>query len=289
MLAKKLIFTADDYGMCETVNQAIDECMAAGVVRAACAMANMPAFGPTVDFRKRFPESSLGIHWTLTEGQPVLPALKVPSLVRSDGSFYPPSALRKRWLRRQVSTTDVESELQAQYQRFHEAAGQPDFWNSHQNFHVWPGLFQICVALGRRLRIPRMRSHRRYTVPRDRTASSFHLSHPVSWLKSQVISRWARYARSQGMLMPDGLVYMPGYGADQASLEEVVTRLPWDSIRDTVEIIVHPATTTFNPLFHRHAERRVLEYQLLKDTRLSARFQSLGVELINFQALRSIQ
>ena len=89
--------------------------------------------------------------------------------------------------------------------------------------------------------------------------------------------------------MPDGLVYMPGYGADHASLEEVVTRLPWDSIKDTVEIIVHPATTAFNPLFHRHAERRVLEYQLLKDARLSARFQSLGVELINFQALRNIQ
>ena len=197
MLAKKLIFTADDYGMCETVNQAIDECMAAGVVRAACAMANMPAFGPTVDFRKRFPESSLGIHWTLTEGQPVLPALKVPSLVRSDGSFYPPSALRKRWLRQQVSTTDVESELQAQYQRFHEAAGEPDFWNSHQNFHVWPGLFQICVTLGQRLRIPKMRSHRRYTVPRDRTAISYHLSHPVSWLKSRVISQWAKIAKSR--------------------------------------------------------------------------------------------
>ena len=54
MLAKKLIFTADDYGMCETVNQAINECMAAGVVRAACAMANMPAFRPTVDFPRDF-------------------------------------------------------------------------------------------------------------------------------------------------------------------------------------------------------------------------------------------
>ena len=288
-MAKKLIFTADDYGMCEPVNQAIDECLAAGVVRATCAMANMSAFGPTVDFRERFPESSLGIHWTLTEGQPVLPALKVPSLVRSDGSFYPPSALRKRWLRRQVSTTDVESELQAQYQRFHEAAGEPDFWNSHQNFHVWPGLFQICVALGQRLRIPIMRSHHRYTIPRDGTAISYYLSHPVSWLKSRVISGWASHARSQGMLMPDGLVYMPGYSADQASLEEVVTRLPWDSIKDAVEIIVHPATTPFDPLFHRHAERRVLEYRILKDARLSDCLHSLGVELINFQALRNIQ
>ena len=89
------------------------------------------------------------------------------------GAFILHQQLRKRWLRQQVSTTDVESELQAQYQRFHEAAGEPDFWNSHQNFHVWPGLFQICVALGQRLRIPIMRSHHRYTIPRDRTASSY--------------------------------------------------------------------------------------------------------------------
>src|SRR5262245_59704940 len=209
---RKLIITADDYGMCETVNQAIEECLAVGTVRATCVMTNMPAYRTTESLRVKFSQSSLGIHWTLTEGRPVLPPAQVPSLVRPDGTLYPPVQFRQRWRQRRVNTMEIRAELRAQYQRFHETAGQPDFWNSHQNFPIWPGLFQICVALGQRLRIPRMRSHRRYTVPRDRTAITYYLSHPVSWLKSQVINRWARHARSQGMLMPDGLVHMPGYG-----------------------------------------------------------------------------
>src|SRR5262245_21309223 len=43
IMHRKLIITADDYGMCEPVNQAIEECLAVGTVRATCVMTNMPA------------------------------------------------------------------------------------------------------------------------------------------------------------------------------------------------------------------------------------------------------
>ncbi|MGH7793415.1 MAG: carbohydrate deacetylase [Candidatus Binatia bacterium] len=282
----KLIITADDYGLCDVVNQAIEECLEAGAVRATCAMANMPAFDPTARLRQRYPQSSLGIHWTLTEGRPVLCPQQIPTLVRSDGSFYSPLQLRRLWLRHRIAAKDVEVELQAQYERFCEVAGEPEFWNTHQNFHVWPGLFRICLSLGRRLQIPKMRCHRRFTVPRDRTARSYHLSHPFSWLKGEVISRWASCARREGMLMPDGIIHMPGYETDPTSIEEVVRRLPWTTVGAALELLIHPATSSDEMLFHRHAERRVLEYRMFKDPRLNDRLRLLGIETVSFHSCK---
>ncbi len=283
----KLIITADDYGMCAAVNEAIEECLAAGTVRATCAMANMPAFASTANLRKRFPESSVGIHWTMTEGLPVLPPQQVASLVRTDGSFYPPLELRRRWLRRQTSAIELANELRAQYRRFREVAGEPDFWNTHQNFHVFPGLFEACVTLGQELKIPRMRCHRRFTVARERTVAAYNFGHPVSWVKGAVISWWSQRAAQRGMLMPAGIVHMPGYEADRSSIEEVVTRLPWAFVKGSLELIVHPATNNHDPLFHRNAERRLLEYRLLRDSRFGNRLRQLGIESVTFQALQN--
>jgi chitin disaccharide deacetylase len=282
---RKLIITADDYGLCQSVNDAIEECLTAGAVRATCAMPNMPAFAAAAHIRAKFPQISLGIHWTLTEGRPVLARERIASLVRPDGQFYSPQQLRRRWLRGKIAVDDIRVELDAQYQRFITVAGEPDFWNTHQNFHVWPGLFSLCLTLARELKIPSMRCHRRFTVPRDRSATSHHMRHPVSWLKGKIINRWARSASRQGLLMPDGVIYMPGYTADRASVEEAILRLPWGSINTALELIVHPATTSEEPLFHSLTERRLLEYCMLKDTRLKNRLHLLGIESVNFQAL----
>ena len=69
-MTRRLIITADDYGMCGSVNDAIEECLGAGTVRATCAMVNMPLFNATASLRHKFPGCSVGIHWTLTQGKP---------------------------------------------------------------------------------------------------------------------------------------------------------------------------------------------------------------------------
>jgi predicted glycoside hydrolase/deacetylase ChbG (UPF0249 family) len=286
-MQQSLIITADDYGMCEAVNRAIEECIAAGAVQATCVMTNMPAFRTVETLKRRFPQSSLGIHWTLTEGRPILSAASVTSLLRGDGSFHSPSELRRRWLRRQIKTNEITAELRAQYRLFRETAGEPEFWNTHQNFHVWPGLFDVCVGLGQELGIPSMRCHRRITVPLGCDANSYNIRHPISWFKAQMINRWAKAAESHGVRMPAGLLHAPGYGADAASLEEIVMRLPWNSVRAAVELIVHPATTSEDPLFHRNAQRRLDEYLMFKDPRLGDRLDQLGVKTVGFTVLNN--
>ena len=152
-MKRNLIITADDYGMCEAVNHAIEECLIAGAVRSTCVMVNMQAFDPARHLRKNFPQVSIGIHWTLTEGTSVLPPSQIQSLVGEDDRFHNSSKLRRQWLKGRISVTELKAELRAQYQRFFELLGPPDFWNTHQNIHVFPGLFEVCLSTARELQM----------------------------------------------------------------------------------------------------------------------------------------
>jgi len=286
-MSRRLIITADDYGMCEAINEAIGECLAAGAMRATCVMTNMPAYSAVGDLCKRFPESSIGLHWTLTQGRPVLPPSRVSTLVSLDGNFHSYSRFRCHWLMGRIDSAQVKAELGAQYQRFCMVAGEPDFWNTHQNVHMLPGLFRICVAFGQKLRISAMRCHRRLTVPHDTTSARYNIRHPLYWLKGRLIARWSHQAESQGVLMPDGRIHMPGYDAGVGAFEEVVKHLQWRAIRRAVELVAHPATELREELFGSLTTSRLREYKVLRDSELVDRLHGNGIETVGFEALHN--
>jgi hypothetical protein len=280
---RRLIVTADDYGLCAAVNGAIEECLAAGTVGATCVMANMPAAARSTALRARFPLASVGVHWNLTQGKPLLGATVVPTLVDGRGEFAP--ALRRRWLAGKIDRTEVRAELTAQYERFRTLAGAPDFWNTHQNVHVFPGLFQFFVALGQTLKIPAMRSHERVTLPAHGSAFAYDLRHPGYWLKGKVIRWWSRAARASGTRMPDGRLYLPGHSAGQYDLTAVLERLNWRDLNDAVELVIHPATELNSRLFGGLTESRLREYELFRDLRLAGRLARAGIRPSGFDAL----
>jgi predicted glycoside hydrolase/deacetylase ChbG (UPF0249 family) len=281
---KQLIITGDDYGMCAPVNRAIEECLAAGTMRATCVMANMPCCGEAELLRRQFPRSSVGLHWNLTQGRPVLGPQAVPSLVNTHGEFA--GALRHQWLSRRINYGEIRAELVAQYERFRALAGAADFWNTHQNVHVFPGLFQFFVGLGKELGIPAMRSHERFTLPANGSLTAFYVRHPAYWLKGQVIRRWSRAARAQGTRMPDGRLYLPGYQAGNYALTSLLERIDWRNAGSAIELVVHPATTADDQLFGRMTESRVREYRLFRDAKLAGRLKNIDVSLVGFEALQ---
>jgi predicted glycoside hydrolase/deacetylase ChbG (UPF0249 family) len=283
---RRLIITADDYGMCQAVNRAIEECLDAGTVRATCAMMNMPYRDAVGSLRKKFPDSSLGVHWTLTQGRPVLKSSDMSTLVDKDGSFHSLGELRRRWLRRRIDPQQVKGELTAQFERFRTLAGQPDFWNTHQNVHVFPGLFSLFVGIGQKLNIPAMRSHRRITIPRKGGPVGHNISHPSYWLKGLIIARWSDRAESLGVQMPDGRLYTPGYnGKGTATMLATIHRVEWRQVKKAIEIVTHPATSVDKQLFGSITESRVVEYKTLTDPTLLKQLRQEAVDLVGFEAL----
>jgi predicted glycoside hydrolase/deacetylase ChbG (UPF0249 family) len=78
----------------------------------------------------------------------------VPTLINSAGLFVTPRELKYRWWTGQLKVSEMRAELCAQFSRLTEIMGSLDFWNTHQNSHIFPGLFQFFVNLGRELNIP---------------------------------------------------------------------------------------------------------------------------------------
>jgi predicted glycoside hydrolase/deacetylase ChbG (UPF0249 family) len=280
---KQLIITGDDYGLCTAVNDAIEECLAAGAVGATCVMTNMPSCAQAAGLRGQFPLSSIGLHWNLTQGKPLLTPASVPSLVGADGRFA--GSLRRRWWARELNFAEMRAELVVQYERFRSLAGKPDFWNTHQNVHVYPGLFQFFVGLGNELNIPAMRSHERITLPLRSSVSRYHLGHPAYWFKGQVIRLWSMKARAKGMSMPDGRLYLPGYEAGQYTLASVLDRVNWRDVGTAVELVIHPAKALDAGLFGSLMESRLREYEMFREPRLAGKLERAGVRLVGFDAL----
>jgi predicted glycoside hydrolase/deacetylase ChbG (UPF0249 family) len=183
---------------------------------------------------------------------------------------------------------EIKAELRAQYEHFYKKADKPDFWNTHQNVHVLPGLFEVCVALGQELQIPAMRCHRRFTVPYNHTQTLYHLYHPLYWLKGRIITRWSQWVEEQGVLIPDGRIHLPDTKFSKNTLLQVVKRLQWCSVKRAVELVVHPATTVDKELFGTMTESRVLEYKVFRDPDLIRYLFKQGIETVNFEILHDV-
>jgi hopanoid biosynthesis associated protein HpnK len=147
---KKLIVNADDFGLTEGVNRAIIECHKSGILTSTTLMANGMAFDSAVAASSAATSLGIGIHLNLTQGPPVSSASRVPSIVTSEGSFYPsPGILARRILMSQVRPHDIETELRSQIEKIASAGIRITHLDSHKHIHLLPAIFNVVVKLAR--------------------------------------------------------------------------------------------------------------------------------------------
>jgi predicted glycoside hydrolase/deacetylase ChbG (UPF0249 family) len=178
--------------------------------------------------------------------------------------------------------------LRAQYERLRGLVGTPDFWNTHQNVHVFPGLFTSFVAFAGQFGVHAMRTHRRLTVAHGATEFGYHVRHPWYWMKGEVIAWWSARAAMRGATMPNARIYAPGYPTPEEMIEEVARRLASYSVKNAVEVAIHPATEIVEGLFGALTQSRLAEYKTFKNPALRKRLRRLGVEVVGFEALKPV-
>jgi chitin disaccharide deacetylase len=128
-----LIVNADDYGLTSGTNQGIERAHAEGVVTSTSVMVNQIASEQAADLRRRHPELGIGIHLTLTLGEPVSDPGRVRSLVDPDGRLFERAELLARLRGGSLVAADVARECSAQLERLRLLAVKPDHWNVHQH------------------------------------------------------------------------------------------------------------------------------------------------------------
>ncbi len=147
---KKLIITADDFGLSPAVNEAVEEAHRQGVLSAASLMVGAKAAAEAVDRARRLPSLRVGLHLVLVGGSPVSPPGTVPGLVGPDGEFS------TRLFRAGVNfffrpgvRDQLEREIRAQFQAFRNTGIALDHVNCHNHMHLHPTIGGLILKVGK--------------------------------------------------------------------------------------------------------------------------------------------
>lgn len=280
---KKLIITSDDYGMSRAVNDAIDEGIAAGVITSTNVMVNMPFYEDAVKLQDT--KASLGIHWNLTCGNPISDETDIPTLVTSTGEFYSYSEFRRRYRKHLISDKDIQRELVAQYRRYRNLLGKPEYWNTHENVHVDFKIYQLFVKVAKTLGIYKMRSHQRIYVK----SKSGQSSHSKLWLliepaKAKLLDLWQYNAHKMGMASTDGRVCCLE-DSDSYDYKYVLNNIKWKK-KMVGEIAIHPATQYDSEYFGEMIENRMVEYRIATNPAILEMAKKADIEIVNFDAVK---
>src|SRR5580700_770737 len=82
-----LIITADDFGLHESVNEAVERAHREGVLSAASLIVAAPAAVDAIARARALPSLRVGLHLVLADGQAILPHAVIPDLVDAEGRF----------------------------------------------------------------------------------------------------------------------------------------------------------------------------------------------------------
>jgi len=185
------IFSADDFGLSEAVNEGIERAHRDGVLSAASLMVGGKAAGDAVRRAKKMPGLRLGLHLVVIEGPAVLPPSVIPDLVGLNGQF-PSDQLRlgvnyffRPHIRRQLA-----AEIHAQFRAF-AATGLPlGHADAHKHMHLHPTVGRLLVATGQEFGLRRVR------VPAEPPAVMAALGVPQG-LGARALHAWTRVLRRQ--------------------------------------------------------------------------------------------
>jgi len=153
-----LILTADDFGLAVEVNMAVALAHRAGRLSCASLMVTAPAAADAIARARAMPDLGVGLHLTLVEGRPALPASQIPDLVGPDGQFLDdPLAAGLRFFFRPGARRQLRAEIRAQFEAF-MATGLPlDHVNTHNHLHLHPTVLGIVLDVARAFGNPPMR------------------------------------------------------------------------------------------------------------------------------------
>lgn len=151
--------TADDFGLCKQIDDAVCVLHDEGVVHCTSVIANGESFEQSVEELDRRPNLQVAIHLNLTDGMPVLPGSSVPTLVSRRGRFLGGRhyAVFAGILSGRFSPAEIHSEWRAQIKKVLRAGIAIQHLNSHGHLHLLPPLQRVVLELVREFDIPSLR------------------------------------------------------------------------------------------------------------------------------------
>jgi predicted glycoside hydrolase/deacetylase ChbG (UPF0249 family) len=267
---KKLIVNADDYGLCEAVNAAVERLISARRLTSVSVLANGASVNAAMAFLRRHAHIDAGVHLNVVEGRPLSDAASCRLLLHANGEFVKRGVLLQRWLLHpRAVTRAVETEWRAQIEALRNAGLTLIHADSHQHLHGFPFAYLLAVRLCREYGIPALR------WPRERYAAPARRLPGAALNASLLVASWMASAgglrHNQHFL---GFRHAGHY--DRDTLLRDLARMP----AGVIEVALHPSVQANHPY---PAYRGDLELAALLDDEWPRALQRLGIAMIGWR------
>lgn len=264
---RRLIVTADDFGLDPAVNDAVEQAWSDGLLTATSLMVGAPAAADAVRRARRLNGLAVGLHLVLADGEPVLPGSATYRLTNAQGRFDDNmvSAGVRFFLNPRVRR-QLAAEIRAQFEAFRRTGLRLDHLNAHKHFHLHPTVLNMAITIGQEYGLTAVR------LPYE-SGGSRALS---PWLG---LMRWR--LQKAGLRYNDQIFGLAASGhMNEACLLDCVARLP----NGVTEIYCHPASRTgITPTMATYCHTE--ELAALLSPRVAAAIDQADIERIAFRDL----
>lgn len=274
----KLIVNADDFGLAANINEGILSAHKNGIVTSTSIVAQGKAFKQAVEISKENPTLDVGIHLTLAEEFPLLNPERIPTLVNSEGKFFPHAQkFFKNYLLGKFSKDDIQLELEAQINKVINSGIKISHIDGHQHLHVLKDVFDITVKLALKYDIPVIR------IPFEKI-KPYMFSQKVSLtriLSLKVLNFISNKKRNKKFLYADGLAgFIFGGNLNKENLLKLLYELPKSGV---YEIMCHPGYNDSASPYSHWNYNWDSELKALTDPDILKFMNERNIELINFR------
>jgi predicted glycoside hydrolase/deacetylase ChbG (UPF0249 family) len=279
-MTRKVIINADDFGLCQGVNDAVAKARTEGLLTSATLMVNMPCADQAVEIAKSLPNLGVGVHLNLTEGRPVS---KNSYLCNPQGDFaYSAERLCLLSLFSKKFRAAIKIELFTQVEWLKDKGITPTHLDSHKHIHTFPSIFPIVLELARRFDIPAIR------LPLERQRfSEAHWPPPgrKGLIKSYIIRNMARLNRLQGPGLFRTSEFLGIAHTGRIDVDFLKAAFLYNSA-PVVEIMTHPGFAEgLGQSGSRLVEQRLKELQALCSEQTKFYLSKAEIELVNYGQL----
>ncbi len=280
---RRLIVTADDFGLAVAVNEAVERAHMHGILSTASLMVSAPQTADAVARARRLPNLRVGLHVVLVNGHPALPPARVPDLVDEQGRFSSNLfAAGVRYFFKPRVRAQLEAEIREQFQLFSETGLALDHANAQNHMHVHPTILSLMMKVGRDFGLRAIRVPYEPFRPAWR-ATRTHFR--ARFMQAVSLAPWMmlmkRRVRGGGFAANDYIFGMIDTGhMDAARIGEYIAALP----PGVSEIYSHPATARFDSADPPEADYAG-EFAALVDPAVIEKLRESDVQPVTFSEL----
>jgi hopanoid biosynthesis associated protein HpnK len=283
--SRRLIVSADDFGMSPGVNAGILHAHREGILTDVGLMVNGQAFDEALQLARSNPRLRVGLHLTLAQGWAAAPPAEIPLLADANGLFRRNpiwSGLRFFFL--PGVRAQLRREIRAQLDKF-RATGLPlSHVDGHVTIHAHPTVLSILVALAPEYGIRAVRLPSEPLLPALRF-DAHHLGRKI--FEATVFAALSRYARKRlahaGIAHPQRMfgLHQTGRISERYVLALLAQLPPGIS-----ELYCHAALPDDECRRWRPADyESEKEVAALTSPRVRAEIERRGIELVSYSAL----